>query len=129
MSEHAEDRLFPSGPWTGYYQEQGSKHVQDLELTFRDGVLTGGGWDSVGDFIVKGSYDEATREVRWTKKYAAAPSVYYRGFREGKGIWGTWQTPKHPQSGFHIWPLVNCDAGLGEKDSALREIRASTYGD
>jgi len=30
--------------------------------------------------------------------------VYYRGFREGKGIWGTWEIGIFAHGGFHIWP-------------------------
>jgi hypothetical protein len=37
--------------------------------------------------------------------------VFYRGFREGKGIWGTWEITIQFHGGFHIWP---CQAGEGE---------------
>jgi hypothetical protein len=30
--------------------------------------------------------------------------VFYRGFREGKGIWGTWEIKLRNHGGFHIWP-------------------------
>ena len=98
----AED--FPSGPWTGYYQQSGRRFPQDLELTFDVGVIRGGGWDNLGEFVIKGNYDLATREARWTKKYIGRHNVYYRGFREGKGIWGTWEIPPFSRGGFHIWP-------------------------
>ncbi len=57
---------FPSGPWTGFYQLDGRRLPQDLELTFDDGVIRGGGWDGVGEFVVKGSYDAESGEVRCT---------------------------------------------------------------
>jgi hypothetical protein len=31
--------------------------------------------------------------------------VTFRGFREGKGIWGTWEIGSAWKGGFHIWPL------------------------
>lgn len=98
---------FPSGAWTGFFQQTGRRMTQDMELTFDGGVIRGGGWDSIGDFVIKGCYDLATREVRWTKKYAdrAQPNVYFRGFREGVGIWGTYQVQGARRAGFHVWPL------------------------
>ena len=36
------DELFPSGPWTGFYQYgPRDKHVMDLSLAFRNGRMTG----------------------------------------------------------------------------------------
>ncbi len=101
----AADSDYPSGPWTGYLQQDGRRIAQDLELTFDDGVLRGAGWDSDGEFVIKGSYDPATREVRWTKKVEGQPNVYFRGFREGVGIWGTYRGANGVGSGFHVWPL------------------------
>jgi hypothetical protein len=41
--------------------------------------------------------------------------VFYRGFREGKGIWGTWEITIQYHGGFHIWPR---QAGEGEARTA-----------
>ena len=106
MDAAATERDFPSGPWTGYYQHDRRCFPQQLELTFDGGVIRGGGWDDVGEFTIKGSYDLASREVRWTKNYVDRHNVYYRGFREGRGIWGTWEIPGGGRSGFHVWPLA-----------------------
>jgi hypothetical protein len=38
--------------------------------------------------------------------------VFYRGFREGKGIWGTWEIAILSRGGFHIWPR---QAGEGDE--------------
>ncbi|MEO6597913.1 MAG: hypothetical protein ABIP94_24485 [Planctomycetota bacterium] len=100
---------YPSGPWTGYYLERGRRHRQDLDLHFSKGVLTGGVPDGIGPFSVSGSYGSGDGEVRWTKRYLRLHRVSYRGFREGKGIWGTWEIPPFSRSGFHIWPV-----GAGE---------------
>ena len=114
------DELFPSGPWTGFYNyEPGDKHRMDLHLTFTKGHISGTGNDDVGRFCIKGRYDEAERECHWTKTYPGSHDVYYRGFREGKGIWGTWEIGAGlwGHGGFHIWPK-----GLGEGDGKSEAV-------
>ena len=76
----------------------------DLQLTFAKGAMSGEGMDDIGRFVIKGRYDTASRECYWTKTYVGAHDVFYRGFREGKGIWGTWEITIHEHGGFHIWP-------------------------
>lgn len=83
----------------------------DLQLTFANGQVSGDGQDDIGRFVIKGRYDAPTRECHWTKSYVGAHDVYYRGFREGKGIWGTWEITIRWHGGFHIWPRA---AGAGE---------------
>jgi len=116
--------LFPSGPWVGFYNyAPGERHRMDLHLTFARGRMTGDGNDDVGRFLVKGHYDDASRECHWTKAYLGAHEVFYRGFREGKGIWGTWEITAFLHGGFHIWPKR---AGEGEThgESAKNEVPA-----
>jgi hypothetical protein len=86
----------------------------DLSLTFANGNMNGDGSDDVGRFAVKGRYDSANRECYWTKTYLGAHDVFYRGFREGKGIWGTWEIGRYSHGGFHIWPRQD---GEGEENS------------
>jgi len=113
------DELFPSGPWTGFYNySPGDRHRMDLHLTFATGVVGGEGNDDVGAFLIKGRYDSANRECHWTKTYVGAHDVFYRGFREGKGIWGTWEIELRNHGGFHIWPRA---AGEGEESSETAE--------
>jgi hypothetical protein len=83
----------------------------DLHLAFANGQMTGDGQDDVGRFLIKGRYDTANRECWWTKSYPGSHDVSYRGFREGKGIWGTWEIGLWARGGFHIWPRT---AGEGE---------------
>ena len=83
----------------------------DLLLTFANGNMSGDGVDDVGQFLIKGRYDAASRECYWTKTYVGAHDVFYRGFREGKGIGGTWEITIQYHGGFHIWPR---QAGEGE---------------
>ncbi len=107
--------MFPSGPWTGFYNYQpGDRHRMDLQLRFAAGVLQGEGTDDVGRFLIRGKYDGGSLECHWTKTYIGAHDVFYRGFREGKGIWGTWEIGLHFHGGFHIWPRA---AGEAQEES------------
>jgi hypothetical protein len=82
----------------------------ELDLTFANGLMSGDGRDDIGLFLIKGKYDAETRECYWTKSYAGAHDVFYRGFREGKGIWGTWEISLFGHGGFHIWPVASGEA-------------------
>jgi hypothetical protein len=117
------DPRFPSGPWTGYFLQRAvpGRHLMDLRLTFRQGVMQGEGRDWVGRFLVRGSYSVADGRCHWTKRYVGKHDVFYSGFNEGKGIWGVWEIPTEPRfnqrGGFHIWP-----EGMAEpSDSHLSE--------
>ena len=114
------DGLFPSGPWTGFYNYgPGDRHRMDLALTFTNGAMGGDGTDDIGAFLVKGRYDTANLECSWTKSYVGAHDVFYRGFREGKGIWGTWEIRNYSRGGFHIWPR-QAGEGAARSESAER---------
>ena len=81
----------------------------ELHLTFAQGVMTGEGRDWVGNFIVRGGYATADGKCHWNKRYVGKHDVFYQGFNEGKGIWGTWEIAGDSGSvslhgGFHIWP-------------------------
>lgn len=99
---------FPSGPWTGFftYNHSPEKTRTDLILEFTNGRITGEGNDWVGPFVIDGNYDVQTNECYWLKLYVGQHSVFYRGFREGKGIWGTWEISNNWRGGFHIWPVT-----------------------
>jgi hypothetical protein len=104
-------KQFPSGPWTGFYNyEPKDKHRMDLHLNFANGTMSGDGNDDVGRFLIKGNYDETAGECTFHKTYVGSHTVFYRGFREGKGIWGAWEIGLFAHGGFHIWP-VGADSG------------------
>jgi hypothetical protein len=90
----------------------------DLDLTFGNGSLSGTGVDDVGNFLIRGRYEASAGECYWTKSYLGAHDVFYRGFREGKGIWGTWEITIREHGGFHIWPRR---AGDTEKQAATAD--------
>ena len=52
--------------------------------------------------------------------------VFYRGFREGKGIWGTWEILWDARGGFHIWPR-SFAAANEEAVSAEEEMPAPAF--
>ena len=89
----------------------------DLVLAFADRTISGDGNDDIGQFLVTGRFDQTNGECYWTKTYMGAHDVYYRGFREGKGIWGLWELPSE-SGGFHIWPLGQEE---GEQDHESAE--------
>jgi hypothetical protein len=105
------DPRFPSGPWTGFFLQRlvPGRHLMELRLTFRHGEMTGDGRDWVGKFVLRGRYNVADGRCYWTKRYLGKHDVFYQGFNEGKGIWGTWEIPPSnlfgvQRGGFHIWP-------------------------
>ena len=105
------DPNFPSGPWTGFFLQAmfPGRHLTELGLEFRRGVMTGEGRDWVGKFAIRGRYDIVTGVCTWHKLYVGKHDVYYRGFNEGKGIWGVWEILSGSglmpaKGGFHIWP-------------------------
>jgi len=75
-----------------------------LHLNFANGTMSGDGNDDIGRFLIKGRYDCPASESYWIKSYVGSHDVFYRGFREGKGIWGTWEIGILNHGGFHIWP-------------------------
>jgi hypothetical protein len=108
------DARFPSGKWTGFFlQAQGprpGRHRMDLHLTFKDGTVSGECRDWVGHSLIRGNYSTVDGRCHWIKRFPGRHHIYYIGFNEGKGIWGTWEIPPAINSsltwrgGFHIWP-------------------------
>jgi hypothetical protein len=97
---------FPSGQWVGFYtyDSYSGRFLMDLVLEFKGGRVFGEGADDIAEFIIDGVFSQNEGECSWTKTYVARHSVEYRGFREQKGIWGTW-TLAGSKGGFHIWPI------------------------
>ena len=112
MTDLESDPRFPSGPWTGFFLQKAipGRHLMELKLQFLGGTMTGEGRDWVGSFMIRGRYEVVTGQCHWTKRYLGKHDVFYKGFNEGKGIWGVWEIPPSQnlgtkaQGGFHIWP-------------------------
>jgi hypothetical protein len=108
-SDQETDPRFPSGKWVGFFLDRRlpGRHQMEVTLTFAGGRLTGIGRDRVGHFTFDGTYSTADGKCEWLKSYVKAHALTYRGFNEGKGIWGTWELHDVGMTftgGFHIWP-------------------------
>jgi hypothetical protein len=105
-TEREQDHRFPSGAWTGFFLQPSTpgRHWMELTLTFQNGVVKGDGRDWVGRFLITGRYDVSDGKCHWTKAYIGKHNIFYRGYNEGKGIWGTWEFSTAWRGGFHIWP-------------------------
>jgi hypothetical protein len=130
------DPRFPSGPWVGFFLQRQvpGRHLMELRLTFRQGVMTGEGRDWVGDFLITGRYGVEDGKCHWTKRYVGRHDVFYQGFNEGKGIWGTWEIPPEKNygvryhGGFHIWPEGMADP-TGEHLTEEADVPAEAEGE
>ena len=80
--------------------------------------MIGDGFDDVGRFLIRGRFDPSNKECYWTNSYVEAHDVFYRGFREVKGTWGTWEIAHFARGGFHIWPR---QAGEGSQEASSAE--------
>ena len=119
------DTRFPSGPWTGYFVQKHrppGRHWMELQLTFRDSLIRGEGRDWVGKFVVTGRYQLEDGKCSWTKKYLGKHDVVYKGYNEGRGIWGTWQIPPLLKDGFYIWPLEMGDPTARRATQSVNEL-------
>jgi len=81
----------------------------ELNLSFRQGIMTGEGRDLIGQFLIRGKYKLDDGKCGWTKRYIGKHDVAYLGYNEGKGIWGLWEIPPTWRGGFHIWPMAMGD--------------------
>ena len=64
--------------------------MEQFELQFDGGTVSGQGTDIVGPFLFRGEYDAAGK-VRLVKQYIARHAVVYHGEPDGEGsILGTW---------------------------------------
>jgi hypothetical protein len=106
------DQRFPSGPWTGFFQQSWvapHRFETNVDLRFQGGELWGEGRDWVGPYTVRGTYDAAEGRCEWTKQYLGKHSVSYLGYNEGNGIWGVWEIRAllglyRDRGVFHLWP-------------------------
>ena len=93
----------------------------ELELSFQNGAMKGEGRDWVGNFTIRGRYNTADGRCYWHKRYDGRHDVFYKGYNEGKGIWGVWEIPPLWRGGFHIWPVAMGDPDTGKLTEAIEE--------
>jgi len=122
-NQRSMSETFPSGPWVGFYTYSGhsKKYMMDLVLEFKRGKMTGDGADGIGLFVISGHYSVSSGECSWTKQYVGRHAVDYKGYREGKGIWGNWVVSS-AKGGFHIWPLSESSPqNLAQENEAIEQ--------
>jgi hypothetical protein len=116
------DGLPPSGAWSGYYTYSSfhSLHRMQLQLTFSlNGLIDGDGIDDIHQFTIRGEFEPATRQARWTKAYIGMHRVEYEGVYDGRNILGVW-TLAGGSGAFRIWPGSLSD-GLEIREGAEAE--------
>lgn len=93
-----------SGPWIGWWIQQGFRGHQRLQLSFSNGRIVGDGGDDSGKFNISGEYE--ADEVNLQKHYPLW-SVNYLGRWDGTILSGHWtiSSPDFFDAGtFEIWP-------------------------
>ncbi len=119
--------LFPSGEWEGFYTyafgPDAHRHSMSFALTFKNGRVSGNGIDDLSRFTWHGSYD--TEQLRcWMQKHYPTHTVFYDGYVDEKGIWGTWEIPPFDRGGFHIWPKGVSEAlTLEDKETIPESVK------
>lgn len=99
------DERFVSGRWRGFWVQDPARSRTDMNLEFSGGHISGEGYDWVGAFVIRGTYELESGKVSWTKSYLGAHCVKYDGYAEVKnGIWGLWNITGLDKGGFQIWP-------------------------
>jgi hypothetical protein len=93
----------------------------ELQLSFQNGVLSGEGRDLIGPFIMRGRYQVEDGQCWWSKRYLGKHDVAYKGYNEGKGIWGLWEIAPSSKGGFHIWPEAMGDPTRPRLAESLEE--------
>lgn len=121
------DPRFPSGPWEGFYIQDGIKVRMKLDLHFQQGHVCGDGSDAVGAFRLVGIYslDPGTITVR--KHYLNQHMVAYQGDcavisdSSRPALQGRWNIAAHHLSGFwRLWPTE------AEEEWELERIEVQT---
>lgn len=123
------DPQFPSGPWRGYYLYRNGpdRHRMDLRLRFAGGRIDGHGIDDIAPFEIHGSYDADTLDVTFIKVYPTH-TVDYRGWRDTRGIWGTWSIGPHATGGFLIWPGETGEGAIERAQESLDAPAPAGFG-
>ncbi|MBL8754136.1 MAG: hypothetical protein JNK15_12620 [Planctomycetes bacterium] len=115
--------LLNSGQWFGTFAKDKVRQTAELHLRFLDGRMEGWGRDEWGEFLVDGTYDLATEELRWTQLYPEQPRVFCRGFLEPTFVWGVWTTADGKKGTLKLLP-ANSQTGNAprfDRDSDSRD--------
>ena len=112
--------MFPSGKWTGHWDQNGfgRQNMHDLEFTFNGTRFSGSGHDVVGQFTMTGQVLD-DQKVEIVKSYEGRHSVVYLGSHDGEGIiagaWALWGD----EGSFAMRPMV----GFNADDAPIADIQ------
>jgi hypothetical protein len=97
--------MYPSGLWRGFWEQPffGRQFMEDFTLKFNGGIVSGGGHDIIGVFVIKGDYNAG--QISFVKQYVGKHKVIYSGQYDGEGsIHGTWVIPDNGSGPFSLSP-------------------------
>lgn len=119
--------MYASGLWLGFWVQprHGRQEMRAFELHFDSGLVTGGGADIIGPFVVRGEYRPDGR-VELVKQYLGKHRVHYRGQPDGEGsIYGTWEvTAKYSGESYaERGPFLMKPDRVTTSDLSIAEIR------
>lgn len=86
--------------WKGAFWQQGNKTQMQLDMIVNNHGVYGNGYDSVGQFIIRG--DVHGSHVNFYKQYMGAHTVLYSGELHNNNIKGHWQIPGNCEGKFHL---------------------------
>lgn len=78
--------------WRGYWEQRGwgRQPMHDVVLSIHEGLVSGQGFDCVGRFTFRGTWD-SQGVVFLVKQYVRKHQVLYQGQYDGEGtIFGRW---------------------------------------
>ena len=92
--------------WTGSYSQGGQKHPMSFGLAINGGDVYGNGVDGVGAFGCKGTYNQGSGQMTFTKFYYGQHQVQYRGQHHNQhgtqNIKGEWCIPGNSWDHFEL---------------------------
>jgi len=93
-----------SPSYTGWFAQGGDRNTMDLDLYVSGDAVFGTGSDAVGNFIIRGTYNEMSGECNFAKQYLGAHQVFYFGNCKDNGrvIRGKWTIPDNCDGKFMI---------------------------
>lgn len=94
-----------SGPWAGWWMQDGTKGEMTLALEFADGRVRGHGRDPIGGFQISGMIRGASVDL--LKGYPLE-TVRYRGVWDGSVVSGEWRIGSRERTltgPFELWPV------------------------
>ena len=120
---------FPSGRWLGWSEcADHGRITLRWNLSFVSGRISGSTYERDRLVRISGTYEPEKLECLISQHYTPADLDAFRGFREGKGIWGTWKcSAMGCTGGFLIWPYRE-DEGAGEASLSEEPIPETAWG-